>query len=356
MIKVTVAIPVYNGEKYLTNCLESIIHQSLEKDEYEVIIVDDFSNDGTREMITSYQEQYPQLIKTIFRKVNSGGASVPRNEAIAHAQGEYIYFVDADDYLAEETLDRMYNYGRINNSDVIIGKYVGLNDRKVPKAIFKDGNISNAEIIENSLFYAVSALKMFKMNKIKELNLIFLKEATIAEDQVFTVAMLCNTERISVLAEYDCYFISKHDGQHLSDTELNPQLYFLLMSKIINTIYEGSVGDLEYKHRLAGKYITRIFRHGQFKNFYKKGVGTQEEKEEWLSLFSSFLNLHVPKEADQYVTPIFEDRIKYIRENDLYKIIIAEKLISVVNEMKSLKKENQALKKEIQLIKNKGSH
>lgn len=352
-MKVTVVIPAYNAEDYIKRCLESVVHQSLSQDDYEIIIVDDCSIDNTKTILATYHEQYPNLIKLIGRTENSGGASVPRNDALAIAQGEYIFFVDADDYLAEETLERMYEYGKQNNSDIIIGKYVGMNGRKVPEAVFENGNLPKAEIIQNSLFYALSVLKMYKLEKIKQLGLTFFKEAIVAEDQAFSVTMLCNTDRISVLADYDCYFITKHDQGHLSDVQLNAPLYFDLMAKIIESIYQGSIGDLEYKHRLAGKFVTRMFRHGQFRTFYKDKKVAEDEKENCLSLYSAFVNEHVPQQADQYVTDIFSERLKYIRENDLYKLTIAEKLGVLTNDMTKLKKENHVLKKEIKRLKKK---
>lgn len=352
-LKVTVAIPVYNAEEYLKRCIESVIHQSLNHADYEVIIVDDCSTDNTKEILTAYHKQYPDLIKLVSRTENSGGASVPRNDALAIAQGEYIFFVDADDYLGEETLERMYEYGKLNNADIIIGKYVGINGRKVPKAVFENGNIPKAEIIQNSLFYALSVLKMYKLEKIKQLDLTFLKEARVAEDQAFSVSMLCNTNRISVLADYDCYFITKHDNGHLSDIQLNAPLYFDIMAKIIESIYQGSVGDIDYKHRLAGKFLTRMFRHGQFRDFFKDKKTTEDKKEHYLSLYAAFVNKYIPSQADQYVTDIFSERLKYIRENDLYKLTIAEKLSELTNDMTKLKKENHLLKKEIKKLKKK---
>ena len=352
-MKVTVAIPAYNAEDYIKRCLDSVVHQSLCHADYEIIVVDDCSTDNTKTILTSYQLQYPELIQIVSRTENSGGASMPRNDALALAKGEYIFFVDADDYLAEETLERMYEYGKHNNADIIIGKYVGMNGRKVPKAVFENGNIPKAEIIENSLFYALSVLKMYKLEKIKQLDLTFLKDAIVAEDQAFSVTMLCNTNHISVLADYDCYFITKHDHGHLSNVQLNGSLYFEIMTKIIESIYQGSIGDLEYKHRLTGKFVTRMFRHGQFRSFYKDKKITEDKKEHLLSLYAAFLNKHVPIQADQYVTDIFSGRVKYIRENDLYKLSIAEKLRELTNDMTKLKKENHLLKKEIKKLKRK---
>lgn len=355
-MKVTIAIPAYNAEDYIKRCLESVVHQSLSHADYEIIVVDDCSTDNTKAILTSYHLKYPDLIQIVSRTENSGGASVPRNDALAIAQGEYIFFVDADDYLAEETLERMYEYGKQNNADIIMGKYVGMNGRKVPKAVFENGNIPKAEIIENSLFYALSVLKMYKLEKVKQLGLTFCKEATVAEDQFFSVTMLCNTNHISVLADYDCYFITRHDNGHLSDVRLNASLYFDIMAKVIESIYQGSVGDLEYKHRLAGKFVTRMFRHGQFRSFYKDKQTTEDKKEQCLSLYATFLNRHVPPQADQYVTDIFSEKLKYIRENNLYKLTIAEKLRELTNDMTKLKKENHLLKKEIKKLKKKQSN
>lgn len=351
MKKVTVAVPVYNAEEYIETCLNSIVEQSLNKDEYEVIVVDDASTDRTQSILEYFKMRYPSLIQTIYRSENSGGASVPRNEAIAMAQGEYIFFVDSDDYLGAEALERMYAYGHANNSDIVIGKYVGVKGRKVPEAIFAKGNLEKAEILDDSLFYALSALKMFRLEKVRALQLSFDADAIVAEDQAFTVAMYCNTEQISILADYDCYFVTKHEDGHLSENELNTDLYFRLMGDILHSIYQGSVGDTEYKHKLAGKFVTRMFRHGQSKDFFKDKHMTVGQKKEWLLAFSRFINESMPEEADQYVTATFSERLYYIRENDLYKLTIAEKLRTLTTDVKKLKKENKELKREIKKLK-----
>ena len=79
------------------------------------------------------------------------------------SKAEYVFFLDSDDLLHERALEDLYNYGKENNSDLIIGKYgVEGKGRSVPKAIFEKGNVAKADIIDNSIFYALSVLKMFK--------------------------------------------------------------------------------------------------------------------------------------------------------------------------------------------------
>lgn len=267
-MKVSVAIPAYNCEDFIERCIDSVLNQSMSTSEYEIIIVDDLSKDSTRTILGEYEKKN-ENIKVIFREENSGGASEPRNNAIDVAIGEYIYFLDADDYLGEKALEKMYAYGLENNTDIVVGKYKGVNGRGVPKAAFEKGNIKQADILDNNLFYTVSVQKMFRLSLIKELDLKFMKNAKTAEDQLFTVVMYCNCKGISILSDYDCYYLTKHDGEHLSKSSVEPRSYFKIMAKIIDAIYEGKLGNADYKNKLVGKYLTRIFRHAQNKNFYK---------------------------------------------------------------------------------------
>lgn len=101
---ISVVIPVYNVEQYLRRCIDSIIQQDIET-RYEILLIDDGSKDNSGIICDEYQEKYPEIIRT-FHKDN-GGQSTARNEGIKLANGEWICFIDADDYVSESYLSTL---------------------------------------------------------------------------------------------------------------------------------------------------------------------------------------------------------------------------------------------------------
>ena len=102
--KVTVIIAVYNMEKYLSECLESVLRQTLK--ELEIICIDDGSTDKSLELLLSYAQKDERL--SVYRQKNCG-LSVTRNRGLKRASGEYVYFIDSDDILDEEALEHLYH-------------------------------------------------------------------------------------------------------------------------------------------------------------------------------------------------------------------------------------------------------
>lgn len=115
-IKISIIVPVYNAEKYLEQCLDSLFAQTLA--EIEIIIVDDGSTDGSSAILKRYEEKFPDKL-TVFCTDNKGVSSA-RNTALKYAQGEYIQFVDADDYISPDTCDRLYQAAKANDCDIVI--------------------------------------------------------------------------------------------------------------------------------------------------------------------------------------------------------------------------------------------
>ncbi len=99
----SIIIPVYNAEKYLAECLDSCLAQDLSPEEYEIVCVDDGSADGSAELVKAYQLRYPERRIRLLQQPNSG-VSTARNNGIDAAVGDYIWFVDADDFIANQVL------------------------------------------------------------------------------------------------------------------------------------------------------------------------------------------------------------------------------------------------------------
>ena len=144
MIKVSVVVPIYNAEKYLKQCLDSIRRQTLEA--IEVIMIDDGSTDGSAEAAKSYltDDRF-----TYYHKENEGLAAA-RADGIARANGEYIGFIDSDDWIEPDMYEKMYNAARSNDADIVFCncmrfcRFHWRISAKTEKSVLSDGRIVSA--------------------------------------------------------------------------------------------------------------------------------------------------------------------------------------------------------------------
>lgn len=115
-VDLSIIVPVYNSEKFIKKCVESIINNKT-KYKYEIILINDGSSDSSENIINSLREQYPQIIKC-FSKEN-GGASSARNIGLNHVKGSYITFLDSDDYIGEKFIERLLDIAYEKNVDAV---------------------------------------------------------------------------------------------------------------------------------------------------------------------------------------------------------------------------------------------
>jgi len=116
-MKISVIIPLYNAEKYLGVCLESLLIQTLT--DFEVIVVDDRSTDASNAVAESYLERFGGRLKIVTLPENTGNASAPRNTGLKFSRGEYVYFMDNDDLLLVNALEGLYALAEYFRADVV---------------------------------------------------------------------------------------------------------------------------------------------------------------------------------------------------------------------------------------------
>jgi poly(ribitol-phosphate) beta-N-acetylglucosaminyltransferase len=180
-VKVSVVVPVYNPGTYIEGCIESVLDQSLPADEYEAIFVDDGSTDETPARLDRLAAEHANV--HVIHIPNSGWPGKPRNVGIDAAAGEFIQFVDHDDRLGPEALQRMYEYGVANASDVIVGKMAG-QGRGVPRELFRT-NRPRATVDNAALIDSLTPHKMFRRQFLTETGLRFPEGRRRLEDHVF---------------------------------------------------------------------------------------------------------------------------------------------------------------------------
>ncbi|MFF1914932.1 glycosyltransferase family 2 protein [Streptomyces sp. NPDC058239] len=201
---VTVVVAVYNTMPSLTECLESLVGQSIGLGRIEIIAVDDGSTDGSGEELDRFADRFPGTF-TVIHQENSGGPARPNNVALAKAAGRYVFFVGSDDYLGPEALERLVAMADASDSDVVLGKMVAVGDRSIPRAVFRSTE-ANIPLIGSGALYAISNTKMYKRALIEEHDIRYAEDLPVSCDMPFTLEMYVRAKTISVVADYDCYY------------------------------------------------------------------------------------------------------------------------------------------------------
>ena len=119
-IKVSIVVPVYNVESSLRHCLDTLVHQDITIDEYEIILIDDGSADSSLQICNEFASKYDNIV--VATQINAG-ASVARSKGIEMSNGEYIFFVDSDDYITENVLNELYERALENECDILFFNY-----------------------------------------------------------------------------------------------------------------------------------------------------------------------------------------------------------------------------------------
>lgn len=149
-MKLSIIMPVYNCEDFLPDSLESLLRQNV--DDYEIILVNDGSTDSSQSIIDSYVSQYPQIIKTIL--LDNGGQGRARNFALDIAEGEYIGFADADDYVDGTMFQKLLDVARKEDSDIVVCDFCRFtgDERQYEKAALQDNVLSFSGAVWNKIF------------------------------------------------------------------------------------------------------------------------------------------------------------------------------------------------------------
>ncbi|MFJ8533608.1 glycosyltransferase family 2 protein [Streptomyces sp. NPDC093591] len=247
-VKVSVVVPVYNPGIYVEDCVASLLRQSLPPDEYEVIFVDDGSTDDTPARLDALAAADPRV--NVVHQPNSGWSGKPRNVGIAAARGEYVMFVDHDDHLGDEALERMYAYGVANGADVVVGKMAG-KGRGVPVELFRRDHpratVENAPLIDS-----LTPHKMFRRAFLDDIGLRFPEGRRRLEDHVFVTEAYLRASNVSVLSDYVCYYhVRRDDASNAGFQRFDPGGYFKNLREAL---------DVVERHTEPGPLRDRLFR------------------------------------------------------------------------------------------------
>ena len=238
-MKVSVIVPAYNVQKYIRKCLDSLVNQTLKN--YEVIIVNDGSTDTTQAIINEYVSKYPCL-KT-YEKEN-GGMSSARNYALKYATGEYIAFVDSDDYVELNFLEEMYNKAKKDDSDVVICDYYALNE-EVKRYTTCHMNYSNSKKIEYLLSPPMVWSKLIKKDIMDKVRF---TEGIFYEDLDICMRLYPYVKRVSFVDKPLYNYYLQHSGSVMTQKAFNNHLLdiFSVLDNCKNLLIKKNYSEIEY--------------------------------------------------------------------------------------------------------------
>ncbi|MFI0447850.1 glycosyltransferase family 2 protein [Actinomadura sp. 6N118] len=209
--RVSVVMPVHNCVATVGRAVRSVLDQTLPAEEIEIIAVDDGSTDGSGEELDRLAAEHAGL--QVIHQSASGGPGRPRNVGLDRAAGEYVFFLDADDHLGPEALERMVAAADEHGTDVVVPKYVGIG-RKVNPLLFRK-TVPFTTIYDDvpNLYGSLTVLKLYRRRLLEDRKIRFPEGVLSGEDQIFAVRGYFEASGVTVLADYDYYYwVERHDG------------------------------------------------------------------------------------------------------------------------------------------------
>jgi glycosyltransferase involved in cell wall biosynthesis len=313
VIKVSVVVPVYNPGRNIDDCVRSIVHdQTLPADEYEAIFVDDGSTDETPARLDALAAEHSHV--RVEHIPNSGWPGRPRNIGVDMARGEYVYFVDNDDWIGPEALERLYAAAQRDSADIVIGKVVG-DGKYVPRGLFRENR--TGVTIESHPITLVGLLtphKLFRKALLDEHAIRFPEGRRRLEDHVFTLGAYFNARSITILADYPCYhWVLRKGDDNASYRPFEPTPYYENVREVLDLVEANTEPGPERErlrsHWYRGKMLGRV--GGRY--FPRRDPAYRRE------LYEEVRKLALERfdeSIDQWLAPSFRVRSHLLREGD----------------------------------------
>lgn len=306
--KVSFVVPVFNVKSYLEKCLESIIRTNVEK---EIILVDDGSTDGSREILKAYQEKYPYI--TLVLQSNKG-VSAARNIGIKLAKAEYIQFVDSDDFLLIDNYDLLIKQAKATNADILRAQYLWVMPDGSKLSIYPPALLDVSEIPEGAIFAQSDGMfylkKLYNKNifpgvflgffcteTLRKYDSLFIENLSALEDQIFLWTFLSkdnirvleflkpiygyrfNPEGLSnktnsvdfVLDIFKACDILWNEFYKVEDSELSSIIYGTIM-RGYNIIYEGHYLKFTEENKAKVKHFFSPDIIASLEKFFNKKI------------------------------------------------------------------------------------
>lgn len=358
MVKVSIILPVYNVEKYLNECLDSIVNQTFK--DMEIICINDGSTDKSLEILNSYASR-DERIKIISQE--NAGLGAARNVGMGAAEGDYIFFIDSDDFIYADAIEEMYENAVVNDSDLVLFRRTRefdidrLNNRegynfdnvfKISGEEYKKFTFNYKDIKQYVLNSYLSVwMKFYKREFLNSHDDFYFPEGIAYEDCLFHVKVFLRAGRMSHIPKV-YYHYRKNPDSIMNNSSYNMDIF-----KVVDSVEEFLIDNDyygEFKNEFDFYKITQISQ-------YLFSSGTQEyfqkAKEEFLKVRLS--SNHIVSEYRMNFFNLVLDSGNYVEFlNNYYKKEIEKKDSQIKNaniQKGRLDEENKKLKGRINSLK-----
>lgn len=280
---ISIIVPIYNVDNYLEKCIDSILNQALE--EFELVLVNDGSTDNSGAICDKYSNK-DERVKVIHKK--NGGVSSARNVGIKNANGDYIGFVDPDDYIDKYMYKTLYELCEKSNSDIGICKLGRQIDGEIinkadDKVILELDNVeAMRELFKGKLYRFSLCNKIFKRECFKDIRF---PEGRIHEDLSTTYRLFSNSNK-SIYTSYIGYIYVKRENSILTSTYSKKRLQaFIGWNEILKF--------MNNKYLQLNEDVSSAFAYWCIDNYYYivSQVKNDEEKRRYLSMLRKYVSI-----------------------------------------------------------------
>ena len=327
--KVSIIVPVYNAEKYLVRSLNSILNQTYKN--LEIIIIDDCSTDNSKKIIKEYALKDNRIIP-FYSEINQG-VSKSRNIGLSTFSGDYVVFVDADDFMVKDCIEIMVNAAYEYDSDIVDsyhmivyenkGKKYYFTEGKVPKNVLVMGNLEdNIEILDKATYITGKLIDKKVLN-----NLYFDENLKRYEDLVFEHILKKRIKNMVFLNDVMYYYVQVSGS--LINTLGEKHLAYLDAAKEVINNYSDSSNEI--KLRIESLLFTNAFLTGITK-IIKNDKTDKENADLLIDYFQEFNNIFKTWKTNKYINRIIKNRLKKYQYSfdKTYKLVKRTKKINFI--------------------------
>lgn len=280
MIKVTIIVPVYNAQNYIERCLKSLLMQGFRDDEYEIICIDDYSQDDSKKYLHEYEQRYSQVM-CYYNKENKG-VSYARNMGIKKAQGVYIAFCDADDWYEKNSIKEMYIKAVSENADFLISNYyLDKGKQRLKRCItnnFTNNPVTKSELIK---FMDIgSYAKLIKKQVLIDNNLKYPTDLKRCEEYPIIPVAAYLSKKVVYIEDYTYnYFQNPESASNtiVKNYDFFEEAFERYMNYIDAMKYKRELEFRALEHLLYGKTLCMV-KAGNNRKEIKKWIFKYEDK------------------------------------------------------------------------------
>jgi len=312
--KISIIVPVYNRENLIKSCIESINNQKNSFENFEVVFVDDYSSDSsikTIENLISEKVNY----RILRRPINSGSASSPRNDGIKASKGEFVLFLDSDDYLYDYTINDLLEIVNKENPDITYLKINGDKGRPFGIRPYKNGDVLKASIHKDHLVRSLMPSKLIRKSLLIKNNIYFPIDIKVGEDRVFLIQALSKAKKISILANRPYYYLVNHDQERLTFAHQTLEQDLELVSRTMRYISRSNL-NIEEKRKFFSSWMNVILE-SYVKNRIKSNKNSRKNKIAYIKSIIREYSFYPELHDDSCIYPEFKVLYKYFVSYDL---------------------------------------